>query len=284
MRRPLAALLTFVLVLAGCSLGPREDWAALTRAGFEIAKNEAPTRVRQSVAVAVIETTIRQEPAPLIAKSEGIADFKNHRARLVETGSKRRSQVIYDDLLVYVQRSKSSIGTSKQRWALFDYEREPRVELDDNDRRLSVGAGLISPVLAVEMLDGVLTGSFEEHGTETRAGVQTTQYSARLAPDAAISEIRDEDRKEGVERLFATLAIQEDDFPVDVWLDPQGRVVAVRYVMRQQKDRVNAFGLSLYWEFLGPPKKATRIDLPDDGETLRSGRFSEFVEEVIREF
>jgi hypothetical protein len=283
MKRSALVLLALVLLASGCSLGAREDWAEAMRDGFEKAAAKAPSTVKQSVAVEVIETTIRQSPKPLIERSTGVVDFSKRRARLVET-AKRKAEVVYDDLVVYAQRSESSIAGSKQDWARFDYEREPDVELDDNDRRLAVGAGLISPVLAVELLEGVLTGSIEQQGEGMKAGVSTTRYSGRLAPDTAVAKLDDEDRQEGAERMFATLGVQVDNFPVDVWLDADDNIRGVRYVIRQQKDRVNAFELTLSWEFPDTTPKDDTIAVPDDDATIRSDRFSEFVTELIRAF
>jgi hypothetical protein len=283
MKRAVLVVLACVLLVSGCSLGPREDWAKAMRGGFEKARTAGSASVRQSVAVKAIETNIRQQPTPLIARSAGVADFDARRALMVETAG-RKAKAVFDDLVVYLQRSKSSVGATDKRWAKFDFEREPRVDLDDNDRRLSVGVGLISPVLALEFLDGVLTGSVREAGSGMKAGAMTTHYTARLAPDAAVTKIKDEDRKEGVTRLFATYGIQEDDFPVDVWVDADRNVRAVRYVLRQQKDRVNAFTMTLSWEFTDYGAKTDTVALPAVPSTIRSGRFSEFVEELVREF
>ncbi len=288
MRRPVVVLLACILVASACSLGPREDWAKSMRDGFEKALAAGSASIRQSVAIEAIETNIRQKPTPLVVRSSGAADFAMRRALMVESAP-RKAQAVFDDLVVYFQRSKSSIGRSTKTWAKFDFEAEPRVDLDNNDRRLAVGVGLISPVLALELLDGVLTGSVREAGSGNKAGVMTTRYTARLAPDAAVTKIKDEDRKEGVNRLFATYGIQEDDFPVDVWIDSERYVRAVRFVMRQQKDRVNAFTMTLSWEFSDYGDTTSRdnmgaIVLPSDSSTIRSGRFGDFVEELIREF
>jgi hypothetical protein len=134
------------------------------------------------------------------------------------------------------------------------------------------------------MLDGILTGSVEEHGTGKKAGYSTTRYTAHLAPDAAVTELEDEDRQDGVERMFKTLGVEVDDFPVDVWVDANDRVRAVRYVMRQQKDRVNAFEIAISWEFSDQRATTKAIALPSDDITIRSGRFSDFVTELIRDF
>jgi hypothetical protein len=282
MRRTLLVTLSLVLIASGCSLGPREDWIEAMRGAYATAREAGGAHVRQSVSVRVIETNIRQDPKPLIARSQGTATFASRRASMVGTGE-RKTKVIYDDLAMFAQRSKASAAIDRKSWAWFDYEAEPDVDIDDNDRRMAVGAGLISPVVALEVLQGVLTGSLEREGTGQKAGVPATRYSGRLAPDAAVTEIRDEDRQEGVERMFATLGVQQDDFPVDVWLDDEDRVRGVQLHMRQQKDRVNAFALTVSWEFTDysptPP-----IELPSRDDAVRPTRFREFVTELIREF
>ena len=282
MRRALIGCLLLALFAQGCSLGAKEAWVEAIRDGFETVREIGGSRVRQVVTLKVIETNIRQPPKPLIASSEGLVDFDMRRAKLVES-AKRKAQVVYDDLVVYLSRSKSSIGKSKQPWAKFDFEREPSVDIDDNDRRLAVGAALISPALAVEFLEGVLTGSVDQKAAGRMGGARATRYSARLAPDAVVTEIRNEDRKEGITRLFESLAIQQDDFPVDVWLDSSDRVRGVRFVMRQQKDRVNAFEMSVTWSFYGFGR-APKIAVPSANSTTRPGRFRDFVEDLIREF
>jgi hypothetical protein len=282
MKRVALSLFALLVLASGCSLGPREAWAETMRDALGRAERVGGAHVKQTVEVHVIETNIRLRPQPVIAHSSGVADFERARARLV--GSRpRKTQVVYDDLVVYATRSKESAAEDGKLWARFDYEREPSVDIDNNDRRMAVGAGLISPVIALEMLDGVLTGSVREHGTGMKAGAETTRYTARLAPDAAVTEIRDEDRKEGVTRMFATLGVQQDDFPVDVWIDDQDRVRGLRFVMRQQKDRVNAFEMVVSWEF-SDFAAVPRIPTPPKSEVVRSNRFRDFVTELIREF
>lgn len=281
MKRLALGVLALVLLASGCSLGPREDWAKAMRDAIDTAEDTGGATVKQSVEVSVIETNIRQKPEPLIARSTGIVDFGAGRARLLGSAP-RKTEVVYDDLRVYALRSKAS-AVDKRAWASFDYLREPSEDIDDNDRRMAVGAGLISPAVAIEVLEGVLTGSIKEHGTGTKAGVQATRYSARLAPDAAITEIDDEDRREGVTRMFATLGVQQDDFPVDVWLDGENRVRGLTFNMRQQKDRVNAFKMKVSWEFTdyGPTNEITT---PDTGAIFATRRFRDFITELIREF
>jgi hypothetical protein len=282
MRRFAFVLLCLLTLASACSLGPRQEWAETMRAAHKRAARVGGALVKQTVTVKAIETNIRQEPEPLVARSAGTVDFAHKRADLTsKTG--RKTEVVYNDLVVFATRSPGTPGAKTKPWARFDYGHEPTDDIDDNDRRMAVGAGLISPVVALEVLEGVLTGSVKQLGTGMKAGAQTTRYSARLAPDAAIIEIRDEERKEGVERMFQTLAVEADDFIVDVWIDAEDRVRGLRFNLEQQKDRVNRFKTTVSWEFTDYGA-AGSIEQPPSDETVRSDRFRDFVTEVIREF
>jgi hypothetical protein len=233
------------------------------------------------VGVEVIETVIRQDPVPLIGGLEGDVDFRRHSSRLVGTGPSK-PKVVFDDLVVFIPRSTVSIGTGPRHWARYDFKREPSVDVDDTDRRRAVGAGMISPALAIEILQGVLTGSMRRAGTETLDGVPTTHYRAKVSQDAAAREIDDEDRREGLLRLFETLGVQDDLFPAEIWMDDRGLARRISFVLRQQKDRVNAFELRLAWEYYDYGATVGRIQAPSRSDTVASRRFREFIEEYIR--
>jgi hypothetical protein len=282
MRRLAVALFSLVLLASSCSLGPREDWAKAMRDAHVKARLQKTAKVRMAVDVKVIETVIRQTPVPLIARLEGFVDFRNRRSKLIGAGP-RKPSTIFDDLVAFLPRSAVTIGTSGKRWARFDFEREPSVDIDDTDRRRAVGAGMISPALATELLEGVLTGSIERESTAMIAGVTTTRYRAKLSQDAAAREVDDEDRREGLLRLFATLGVQDDLFPVEVWMDDRGLVRRISFVLRQQKDRVNAFELRLAWEFYDYGASIPAIRLPARADLVTPKRFRAFVEDYIRE-
>jgi hypothetical protein len=286
MRRAALGFLAVVLLVSSCSLGPREDWADAIHDAPDAAARAGAAKVHTTVAVKVIETNIRQDPKPLIPELDGVVDFRGRASQLAGRGqvvSGAKPAVIFDDLVAYLPRSAASTGRSRQHWARFDFEREPKVDLNDTDRRLAVGAGvLISPALAVEVLEGVLTGSIERVGTEDVGGHQTTHYAGRVSQDAAAREVDDEDRREGALRAFASLGIREDIFPAEVWIDEQGRPRRIRFVMRQQKDRVNAFELRAAWEFSNYGVDA-KIVLPGPADTVESRRMANFVVQFIRE-
>jgi hypothetical protein len=282
MRRVVLGTTCLFLLASACSLGPREQWGDAMRDAYKNASRQRTAKARMAVDVKVIETNIRQTPLPLIARLEGVVDFRRYEASLVGTRTGKTS-VVFDDLVVYLPRSPSSIAASrhKQRLVRYEFEREPETDLDDTDRRLAVGAGMISPALAVELLNGVLTGSIRRDGTETVGGTRATHYRAKFSQDAAAREIDDEDRREGVMRLFDTLGAQEDVFPGEVWIDDEGLARRIVFVLRQQKDRVNAFEMRAGFEFYDYGAPATfRVPLRSD--SVRSSRFRAFVVEFVR--
>ena len=282
MKRIAVACTGVLLLAAGCSLGPREDWAEAIRDADALTLDERTAKVRMSTAVRVIETVLRETETPgaLLARGEGVVDFRGRRAKVASSAERT---IIFDDLVAFLPRSAASRVTGRQRWARYDFEVEREEDIDDNDRRLAVGAGLISPALAVELLEGVLTGSIERVGDAEVAGVAVTHYRARLSKDAAAREIDDDDRREGVLRLFETLGVQEDIFPAAVYLDAQGLARKVSFVLRQQKDRVNAFELQLAWEFDDYGTAIGSIGVPARSDAVSPPRFRRFVEEFIRE-
>lgn len=282
MKRVVLGVVSLWLLASACSLGPREEWGDAMRDAYKTAGRQGTARVREAVDVKVIETTIRQTPVALISRLEGVVNFRRHDAKLVGS-TKTKPNVIFDDLVTYLPRSESSRAAGgKQHWVRFDFKREPKVDIDDTDRRRAVGAGVISPALAVEVLKGALTGSIERIGVETAAGAQATHYKVRFSQDSAAREVDDDDRREGLLRTFETLGLQDDVFPGEVWIDDDGLIRRIKFVLRQQKDRVNAFRLTLVWEYFDYGAAAS-IDTPARSDSIRSGRFREFIEEFIRE-
>ncbi len=282
MRRAVLGITSLCLLASACSLGPREQWADAMRDAYKTARRESTARVRAAVDVKVIETIIRQTPVALISRLEGVVDFRRHDAKLVGT-TKSKPSVVFDDLTTYLPRSASSRAAGgKQHWVAYDFTREPVVDVDDTDRRRAVGAGVISPALAVEVLKGALTGSIERIGVETVAGARATHYTTRFSQDSAAREVDDEDRREGLLRAFETLGVRDDVFRGEVWIDDSGLVRRILFILRQQKDRVNAFEMRAAWEYYDYGARVS-IDPPARSDTNRSTRFRDFIEEFIRE-
>lgn len=277
-RRILVVAMGLLLAASACSLGPKEDWANAMRDAHLVAAKAGAAHVDVAVATKVVETTIRQTPEPLFTALAGRVDFAHRAAKLVVSAPKSRakSTIYFHDLVSFMPRSKASMGRSAKHWARFSFESKPDPDIDANDRRDAIGA-IIAPSLAVELLEGVLAGSIKNVGTTN--GV--TEYSVKVAPDAAVRDLRDEERVKGILRVFETYGIKQDVFPARVWVDDGGRIRRVIYSLRQEKDRVNVFATTIDYRFAGfAPASVT---LPDRSDSVTPKRFTDFVGEYIRE-
>jgi hypothetical protein len=281
-RRALLLVLVLGFVASGCSLGPRETWAESMRRADRKGARTGVAKVHVTAALRVIETTIRVTPQALFSEMDGVVDFKHHRSELVarQPASRKGSRVVFDDLVMYLPRSDVSRGTSPQHWARYDFKKKPDPKIDANDRRLALGV-LMSPATAGEILSGVLAGSIKRKDTTQEGGLAVTHYDAKLAPDAAVRELRSEERHDGILRVFSTLGELREVFPVRVWMDDQGYARRIELVLRQQKDRVNAFKLTLNYEFSDYGTNG-RINVPQRSDTVTNKRFEDFVVEYIR--
>jgi hypothetical protein len=281
MRRIAICSVALSLLVSACSLGPRGDWKEAIVDAPDAAAKAGIAVVRMTTSIKVIETNIRIEPKPVYPVLIGRADFGREVSLLTAPKLKGNLGVAFDHLTAYFKRSTTSVGTSGKHWARFDFTREPSVDIDTNDTRDAIGAPTISPTLAVDLLAGILTGSIENEGSADVGGVATTHYKGRLSQDAAVRDLRDEDRQEAIVRLFETMGMQDDIFPVEVWLDGEGRPRALRFTPEQHKDRVNLFRTTYEWRFsygvAGEP-----VVLPSAADTVTSRRFTEFFGEAVR--
>ncbi len=277
MRRFVLGVACFLLVAAGCSLGPKEDWTKLVRDSFDVSVDARTAKTQVTIAVEVIESVGTSEPEPIAMALSGVVDFTERRSRLVSK-TKPKVDLRTDDLVLALPRSAASAG--EPGWISIDMTDEPGDEIDVQDRRFAVAFPAISPTLAVEMLVGVLTGSMENEGTERVLDAPTTHYSGRMAPDSVYRELADEDREEAIGRLLETMGVGAEVVPVDIWLDETGRPRRVRYAFEQVQDRVNKFTFTQTFEFSawGSPAK---IEIPADAQ--RTDDFQRFVTEFVRE-
>src|SRR5437879_4294625 len=100
-RRLLVVLTLLGIVVSGCSLGPREEWAKTMRDASEHAAKIGSSRVHVTVDVKVIQTTIRVVPSSLFATLDGVVDYKNRTNKLLAKSSYTPKGVpVYDDDLV----------------------------------------------------------------------------------------------------------------------------------------------------------------------------------------
>ncbi len=285
-QRILGFLLLCGLVLSGCSLGPREDWAESMRKADVAARKQSGAHVHVSVTMKPIETNIRVVPAPLFKTLDGTIDFKTKASKLKAKSATntKGATVFFDDLVAVFPRSADAIATSEgsKHWSTYDFTRKLKEEdePDANDRLISLGYAM-SPSLAVDLLEGVLAGSAKDLGAETVGGAQTTKYYIRLAPDAATRKLRNQRRVDGIELMLETIGVRQDIFPIYVWMDSEGIARRIQLVLEQQYDVVNRFRTTVQYDFskFGP---VPAVQLPAKADTVRRSRFLDFVTDYIR--
>lgn len=267
-----------VLLAASCSLGPREDWANAIADANDFASRATTAKAQLTIALEVIESVARSKPDLLAKTMKGVVDFADGTSRMTSVTPNKRLDLYIDDLAYVVPRSAASEGA--ERFMRIDFAEDPEDDIDVQDRRFAAGFPLLSPNLAVEMLEGVLTGSIDRVGTERVGGAQTTHYSGKAAPEEVTQEIDDDDRAAGIERIFETLGVNEEVIPVQVWIDEEGRPRRVRFVLLQQQDRGNKFSLTMRYDFSAFGTEAD-IELPSGA--VRTDDFQTFVTEFVRE-
>jgi hypothetical protein len=285
-RRFLVVLALVGIVASGCTLGPRQTWADSIRHARRTAERSGGSKVHVDVKLRVIQTTIRVVPSPLFVTLDGVVDYKNRKSRLVATGGAgfaKRATVYYDDLVTFLQRSPSSIADHDpdRHWARFDFSDKPKPDkIDATDRLQSLGY-VISPGLAVELLNGVLAGSLKQVGASQIDGEPVTEYYGKLAPDAVTRDLRKQERVDGITRMFKILGVSADLFPVHVWMDAKGLARKIEFSLKQQEDVVDQFRTTVVYTFsdYGPPPQ---IRLPERGDCVGHKRFVDFVGEYTR--
>jgi hypothetical protein len=277
MRRIAAGCLVFVAIAASCSLGEKEDWADAMHDAPEIARRAGTARVAVKVGLEPVETVGRTEPDRFFEVLHGVVDFARRRSSTTETTG-RKATLIFDDLVAFLPRSQS--GAGGKPWVSTDFIETPEEDIGVEDRRFSLGVPMISPALSVELLEGVLTGSVERVGTEKVGKERLTHYRAKVAPDNAVREVDDEDRREGILRVFESMGVGAEVIPVEVWLDDRGRVRIVRYELEQRQDRVNTYRTTIRTEISGFGSPA-KIAVPT--QSLKTDDFQVFITEFIRE-
>jgi hypothetical protein len=284
-RRLLVVLALVGIVASGCSLGPREEWAKTMRDAGETAMKAGAAKVHVTVTMKVIKTVIRQVPTPLFTSMDGIVNFKDRTNEVFAKGlaTPKGSNVYFDDLVTYVPRSAGSIADhdAKLHWARYDFKNKPTPDkIDATDKYAALGYA-IAPTLAVELLQGVLAGSLKTVDTATMDGENVTEYSGKLAPDAATRDLRSQPRVDGITRMFKIIGQTQDLFAFRVWMDEKGLAKRIQFILKQQEDIVDQFRTTVDYTFtdFGP---ATAIAVPARSDCLGHRRFVDFAGEYTR--
>lgn len=280
------ALGVAVALSAGaCSLGEKEDWAEAARGTPEAARQAGAARTVVTLSIQPIEQSGTQEQEPIFSELEGVTDFASSRTelRVMAPKERRKTRMLFEDLLVYLPRSEAAEG--EEGWGRFDFTFEPEDdEIGVGDRRFAIGLPAIAPDLAVELLEGMLTGSIEQQAEAAEAGGATAaHYMGKVSTDSATRDIEDEDRRQGILRLVEIMGVTDDLVESEVWVSDDGLPRRVVYRLPQRLDRNNLFEVTMDIEFSDYGAVETDIALPDPTDTVEYPRFREFMLDHLRE-
>lgn len=126
----------------------------------------------------------------------------------------------------------------------------------------------LNPVFQIQLLDGVLTGSVTEEGTETIGGVETTHLSANFDATQAFDDAPDEWREAAL-AAFELMSTSEEVIPGEVWIDSDGVVRQVATKLRQKLTRRDIIALDVTLTFDDVGADVT-IELPEDSNVSKT--------------
>ena len=242
--RAIACLVAVALavVASGCGLGER--------AALEDRITSAPSRADRSLVKGTITVESRfiegPPPGTAIGVPAGAEDFEMPEGGFaigaetvdfeMELGSSRaaffqsgREQpfVLMDDLVLFGRREGVPADDARP-WV--------RLDLEDID----TGAGEVNPFgenaahalvavpppLITDLVAGSLTGSIEERGRDTVAGVDVTKYDVNVSIDKALGDKRHkrypESRREKIDDLIELLGVDGNLQSAEVAIDDDG--------------------------------------------------------------
>jgi hypothetical protein len=220
MRATVAAIVTVsIMTIAGCGHSERSASAIVSAAQ---SKTEAAKTARVSFKVSAQGQTV---------ETNGIADLTSNDAtfsmKLAGVGT---IQAIQDGSTLY---EKLRFGTARisKPWIKFDIAAGMH-NLTGVDAQYFAQNMSTEPAAVLDYLRGV-SRDIHEVGSETLRGVATTQYRGTVDLTLASSGSTNATRKQGLQQLMKLLGVST--FPVDVWIDNDGRLRQLRYSLDMAK-------------------------------------------------
>ena len=256
MRRSIVASVVLVLALSACGSG-KQSAVALVAGSTEEAFIAGSARI-------VGHATLTRHGEHITVPLNGVTDFQSGAAdlkvdiRAMGLGGRGTvvearvlDRVMYMDFGALLRGRRLPSAFHGKRWVKMDLR---KLGVSGSDSTMNTSSLL-------ESLRGA--GDVRRVGTEKIRGVETTHFVARIDVRAAVSKINDR-------RLRALakkgLAMMGDTFPMNVWLDEDGRPrrMALEFSLKgasmsETVDYVD-FGVDAY--VVAPPKSQT-IDIAE---------------------
>jgi hypothetical protein len=223
---PFIALAIVALLIAGVAS------ALVRRNPSTLAMVKAASTTTADAKTAHVATTIKADSGPLVngVTVDGGFDFTNRRASLQVDGSqfdapelgKVQTIVDYDaGLIVYMKLpAEAAADLGGKPWAKLDVGSLMRQAGMDIDIGSLLQGQSNDPTQGLGMIRGA--DNVVKFGDEKIRDVDTTHYQALVDLDKAISDAPSPEARDAMQKLGNLYTVRK--FPVDVWLDSDGRV------------------------------------------------------------
>lgn len=215
----LALALVVTLSLVGCSAASKPDASKVGAVQLISSSVDAASQVGTMRVAGIFSITMSGKASKF--DLDGGVDFKNNstslKTSLADLGipglesSKVEIRLVGETAYIRVGDLIGGIGS-----ALLGGKEWISMDLSALGGDSPAGA---NPANLLAMLRGI--ADVEEVGTESIRGNQTTHYTGRINMSKAIGAAPSADKKQ-VSSVFENLS---NEFPVDVWVDEQGRTV-----------------------------------------------------------
>jgi hypothetical protein len=228
-RRAATAAVLLALLLAACGTGPGTDLGGGGKTATKVSPLEAITLASSRTSEAktaklAMTTKAVREGTTQTTTGKGVVDLVDSRLQMTMSMGGERVEMRFDGKAYYM-RSPSQPLPGGKAWL--------KMDLETLSKRSGVDVGALTdntnydPTQALAYLKAA-ANDVREVGTEQVRGAETTRYKATIDVRKAV-EHEPADKGEAMEKLYE--AIGTTSFPADVWIDAEGRMRKMRYVI-----------------------------------------------------
>ena len=173
-------------------------------------------------------------------------------------GSVPESEVIVEDPRLYV-RGRDVSYAPPGTWLVMDFDEPPNDAMRTAALR-QYGDPLFVLAPALGVTEATATG------TDTIRGERTTRYAVRVDNQTALERLPEHVRDTYASKLeIFGMGGAPSTYDAEVWIDPDGRIVRIRYVQAIPSGEIDALFVTYDFEAFGA---AMDLDLPSGAEVL----------------
>jgi len=226
----LGSLALFIALFgSACGQPPGEGADAL-----KLIAASADTTTAEGTARMTMHMTMSMPQGEVTMDAEGSQDFANQRGEMTMTmqmppeagamGGEQKIEMVFADLIVYMKfPMMSELAPGSKPWISMDLQKMGEEAGMDFGSLMQSGGN--DPSQMLEWLRGV-SGDIEVVGEEEVRGAPATHYRGTIDLKNVLEQMAGEMRSQmesTIDEMTETLGAST--FPIDVWIDGEGRVV-----------------------------------------------------------